>query len=280
MQTQAHPKNKLTTAGTALYWHFPMSFNCHKTSVALAETGLVAEKREVDLLAAHHLRPSYMAINPKGLVPCLQLPNAVTLADSADIIMHLAEHVNDRVSLLPPAWSEARKTAEAWFARGRTLPIERLTFARKALPGGAGLIDLRIATIRQCLADPETPRELIPHYQSRLDGYLASGKGFQSRSEAEYTDAMREALESEVRKEVDDLEALLAFNARPFIAGDAYSVADCMWTAILARLSFVGLAGWWADGQRASVGAYFDRVRARPSYAMAGVLHERPRRPE
>ena len=158
--------------------------------------------------------------------------------------------------------------------------MERLTYARKALPGGAGLIDLRIATIRQYLVDPETPRELIAHYQSRLEGYLPSGKGLQSRGEAAYTDAMREALEGEVRAEIDDLEALLVSDARPFIAGAAYSLADCMWTAILARLSLVGLAGWWADGRRASVGAYFDRVRARPSYATAGVLHEPLRRPE
>jgi glutathione S-transferase len=101
----------------------------------------------------------------------------------------------------------------------------------------------------------------------------------QSRGEAAYTDAMREALEGEMRGEIDDLEALLGSDARPFIAGAAYSLADCMWTAILARLSLVGLAGWWADGRRASVGAYFDRIRARPSYAMAGVPHERLRRP-
>jgi glutathione S-transferase len=255
-----------------------MSFNCHKTSVALAETGLPVEKRRIDLLAAHHLRPAYMAVNPKGLVPCLQLASGDTLADSADILLYLGEHATDRVALLPPAGSEARKTAEAWFARGRAVPIERLTYARKALPGGAGLIDLRIATIRQFLADPETPRGLLPHYEKRLEGYGSSSNGFQSRGEAAFTDAMREALEGEASKDVDDLEAILASDGRPFLAGDAYSLADCMWTAILARLGLVGMSGLWADGRRPAVTAYFDRLRARPSYAEAGVLHERVRR--
>ena len=279
MKTQARSEN-LLTADAAVYWHFSMSFNCHKTSVALAEAGLVVKEEVVDLLAAQQLGPSYMAINPKGLVPCLQLPSGETLVDSADIITYLAEHVTNRIALLPPAGSEARKTAEAWFARGRELPMERLTFARKALPGGPGLIDLRIATIRECLADPETPQKLIPHYQRRLNGYLASGKGSRSRGEAEYTDAIREALASEVRVVLDELEALLASDARPFIAGNAYSIAECMWTAILARLSLVGLAGWWTGNQRPAVRTYFDRLRGRPSYAAAGVIHERVRRPE
>jgi glutathione S-transferase len=280
MQTQSHAHDKVAAAGVALYWHFPMSYNSHKASVALAETGFAVEKRAVDLLGAHHLRPAYMAVNPKGLVPCLQLAGGTTLADSADIVMYLGEHATDRISLLPPPGSAARKVAEEWFARARALPIERLTYARKALPGGPGLIDLRIKTIRDCLADPATPHELLPHYQTRLDGYLTSAKGFQSRGESEYTHAMREELEDGVRKQVDELDSLLSSDARPFIAGDVYSIADCMWTAVLARLGLVGLTGWWSDGQRTAVAAYFERLRARPSYALAGVVHDRVRRPE
>jgi glutathione S-transferase len=194
--------------------------------------------------------------------------------------MYLAEHVTDRISLLPPPGSDARKTAEAWFARARQVPIERLTYARKALPGGASLIDLRIATIKECLADSATPRELLPHYQTRLDGYIGTSTGFQSRGESAYTDGMREELESGVRKDVDDLDALLASDTRPYIAGEAYSIADCMWTAIIARLGLVGMNSLWSDGQRPALAAYFERLRARPSYALAGVMHERVRKPE
>lgn len=249
-----------------LYWYFPMSVNCDKTGLALEESGYPVERRQVDLTASEQLSPAYMAINPAGLVPCLQLPGGVTLADSGDILLHLAEHATERGSLLP-ADDLDRATALAWFGRGRALPIEQLTFAYKALPGGDEMIARRDAAIERHLADPATPEELRPHYRRRLAG--CQGRKDAGHAGADSDDARRLSLTAEVRAVVGALEADLA-DGRPFLAGAAYSLADCMWTALLARLHMIDLDSWWADRPR--VATYFARMKARPSYAAVGIV--------
>jgi glutathione S-transferase len=140
------------------------------------------------------------------------------------------------------------------------------------VPGGDKLVAMRISAIERHLADPATPAMLLPHYERRLDGYLSKATGFQSRSEADFTDELRNALEASVQGVVDALEALLAKDVRPFIAGDAYSVVDCLWTALLARISFIGLPSWWAGAARPFIAAYVHREDAR-----ATELRERRR---
>ncbi len=56
--------------------------------------------------------------------------------------------------------------------------------------------------------------------------------------------------------------------ARPFLVGAAYSLADCFATAALARFRLHGFEDWWSGTPLAD---YEARMRARPSYAAAGV---------
>jgi len=71
----------------------------------------------------------------------------------------------------------------------------------------------------------------------------------------------------ELETRLDDLSDVVDTNA--FVASDAYSIADVMWTVTLARVDMLGL-----DAQlraRPAVAAYYQRVSERPSFAAASI---------
>ena len=67
-----------------------------------------------------------------------------------------------------------------------------------------------------------------------------------------------------------DLVARLAeaLAARPFLAGESWSLADSFATAALARFRLHGFESWWAG---TPVADYYARMKARSSFAAAEV---------
>jgi glutathione S-transferase len=74
------------------------------------------------------------------------------------------------------------------------------------------------------------------------------------------------AHERVVEERLDELEALLG--QQTWIAGETYSLADVVWTVGLARLVFFELE---PTKGRPALKKYFDRLKARPSYASADI---------
>jgi len=65
--------------------------NPRRARIFLAEKGIEVEKRQVDLAAGAQLRPEFMAINPFGTVPVLELDDGTRLHDNASIARYLEE---------------------------------------------------------------------------------------------------------------------------------------------------------------------------------------------
>jgi tetrachloro-p-hydroquinone reductive dehalogenase len=62
-----------------------------------------------------------------------------------------------------------------------------------------------------------------------------------------------------------------------FLAGETYSLADLAWTCVLARLKMLGLFEAFLEPDRMpQIGAYYERLRSRPSFEAAGVWEGRP----
>ena len=62
-----------------------------------------------------------------------------------------------------------------------------------------------------------------------------------------------------------------------YLAGESYSLADLAWTCIFARLKMLGIAdSFWGAGRLPRIDAYYDRLRARPSFDKAGVWERSP----
>ncbi len=80
------------------YWR---SGAAYRTRIALNLKGLEYEQRDVDLRARAHKTPEYLALNPQGMVPALEVEGAV-LTQSVAILEWLEESYPEP-ALLPSA---------------------------------------------------------------------------------------------------------------------------------------------------------------------------------
>ncbi len=74
-----------TLYGTAI------SGNCWKPAFMLRQRGLPFRWVEVDILSGASRTPEFLAMNPNGRVPLLQLPDGRRLAESNAMLVHLGE---------------------------------------------------------------------------------------------------------------------------------------------------------------------------------------------
>lgn len=67
------------------------SGNCWKPAVLMKQTGQAFEWVEVDLLKGESRTPQFLALNPNGKVPLLEVAPGQTLAESNAMLCYLAE---------------------------------------------------------------------------------------------------------------------------------------------------------------------------------------------
>jgi len=72
-------------------FHMQASGNCWKPRVALHQLGHAFELIDVDIMTGETRTEAYLAMNPNGRVPLLQLPDGRYLAESNAMLIHLAE---------------------------------------------------------------------------------------------------------------------------------------------------------------------------------------------
>jgi glutathione S-transferase len=89
-----------------LYDYGP-SANCYKVRLALGQLGIPYEKVPVDIFAGETLTPEYLAKNPSGRTPVLELDSGECLAESNAIVVYLVEGT----SLMP---TDAIERARVW----------------------------------------------------------------------------------------------------------------------------------------------------------------------
>jgi glutathione S-transferase len=180
----------------------------------LAEKGLTAQIVDIDLRSGRHLEPGYLAINPQGLVPMLELDDGTRITENIAIAVYL----------------EALQPSPGLFGRN---PLERArVFQWNARLEFEGLLPLadRIRNSHPVFKDRALPGpvayEQIPQLADRADTRV---KRFLS--------ILSERLED-----------------REFIASDAYSFADITAVAFIdflkpARLEIPAdlqpLRGWY-----------------------------------
>jgi glutathione S-transferase len=85
------------------------SGNCHKVRLAMDVLGLPFRWHEVDILKAETRTPEFLAMNPNGRVPVLQIDDHTFLAESNAIVCYLADG-----SRLWPGDRLARAQALQW----------------------------------------------------------------------------------------------------------------------------------------------------------------------
>ena len=87
------------------------SGNCYKVRLTCAELGLPLTLVDIDILQGESRTPQFLAMNPNGKVPLLQLPDGRYLAESSAMLYYLAEGT----SLLPQDRYERAQTLQWMF---------------------------------------------------------------------------------------------------------------------------------------------------------------------
>jgi glutathione S-transferase len=67
------------------------SGNCYKVRLALEQLGFAYQWHEVDLLGGETRNPDFLALNPNGKVPVIELPGGERLTESNAILCYLAK---------------------------------------------------------------------------------------------------------------------------------------------------------------------------------------------
>jgi glutathione S-transferase len=88
------------------------SLSCH---VALAESGLPYEAQAVLIRKGEQQSAAYLALNPRGLVPALQVSEGEVLTEAVAILQYVADQAPER-ALLPPLGTLERARAQEWLS--------------------------------------------------------------------------------------------------------------------------------------------------------------------
>lgn len=183
------------------------SGNCYKPRLLLAKLGRPFRHVEVNSITGETRRTAFLARNPNGKVPLLELEDGRLLAESNAMLLHLAEGTR-----FLPQDSYQRALVYQWlfFEQYSHEPYIAVRRALKKYPE------------RASQATPERMAQLLEGGNHAL--------GVMERQLAE----------------------------TPFIAGDAFSIADI---ALFAYTQDAAYAGYDMT-QFAHVGGWLDRVRA------------------
>lgn len=186
----------------------------------MAEKGLDVPKVEVDLRGGENRKGPFLAVNPAGQCPALELDDGTVLAEITAICEYVDELKKDTPSLIGDT-PEERALTRMWTRR----------------------IDLNIV-------------------EPAANGFRFSEglKMFQERIRC--IPQAADELKATARDKLAWLDGLMA--GKPFIAGAKLTMADIL---LFAFIDFMGKVGQPLDPALKNVGAWYERMKARPSAA-------------
>lgn len=229
-----------------------------KVKLVLAEKNLEWKGHLLNLLTFENLQPSYMRLNPRGVVPTL-IHNSRILTDSAVIVRYLDENFPEpRLVSTEP---ESQEAMQNWIELQNQLPMREIMYGN--YPGLTGIVLQRSLRLKQKVLSQridEANHELQALYKAKLEDINQWLSTISDKRAIAHTN-------EKIAPMLDRLEAQLA--ETEWLCGTTYSLADTVWTAVLNRLEELKFSYLWANGARPHLNAYLNRVKRRPSFKAA-----------
>ena len=228
-------------------YHNDKSTCSQKVRLCLAEKSIAWLSRHINIPKEENLSPAYLALNPNGVVPTL-VHDGTAIPESTVICEYLDE-VFPTEPRLSPIDAKARATMRVWLRYIDEVPsmaIRVPTFQNVILP--------RYQKMSQAEFDAFANRNPLRKSFLRRMGRT----GF-SREDYELAiEQLHQALER--------MEG--ALSKGPWLVDDHYGIADICVVPVLQRLEDLGMAEMWQT-KRPRVASWYERMRARPAYAIA-----------
>lgn len=245
-----------------ILYNLEPSLCSQKVRLALAEKGVAYASRTVDIgPRLENYEPWYARINPDLVVPTL-VHDGTPVVDSAQIVRYVDRAFDG--PQLAPADPSARERMEYLVDRADALAIRELSYARP--PGLLAWLPRLTMVRRRWVLRRNLRRnpDLAGVYRRKLADVDAWGESLA-------TPRAIEAIRRDVADALAEVDHTLS-DGRSFLCGGGWSLADLMWTVVVARLRMLG----WSEQLAAlpHLVAWYERMRARPSFRQA-VLVER-----
>lgn len=230
-------------------YHNNISVCAQKVRLVLAEKDLPWTNHHIDLRSGDQLKPEFLRVNPKGLVPVLVHDGEVVIESS--LICEYLDDVFPRKSLKPRS----------------PLQLARMRLWQKAVDEGlhvaCGTISFAAIFAKQ-LKDGLTKEQL----EARLAKMPEPARRERQRQLLQLgLDApfVKDAIKLH-DKLVGEMEA--ALKNGPWLMGEQFTLADVVMAPYVERLDRLTLSGLW-EPQRPRVGQWFKALKARPSFVKA-----------
>lgn len=223
-----------------------------KVRLALHEKRVAFDSHNIDLRAGDQFDPDYLKLNPNAVVPTLvdARDGDEKIVTESSVILHYLEDTCPGPSLLPDAPFD-RARMRLWMKRVDDVvhpSIGNLTHATVYRPAFLALDEDGRAARLAKIPDENRRQRFAAVYKDGLDAPIVVG-----------------AVKA-LNRLVVDMEAALADS--DFLAGPAYSLAECAVTPYANRLFDLGVLELWAT-TAPRVFAWFGAIRDRASFAPA-----------
>ncbi len=234
----------------ALY-HFDRSTAAQKVRIALAEKGLTWESRyiETDFAKREQLKPEYLELNPRGVVPTL-VHDGKVIRESNVILEYLEDVFPDPP--LRPADPFRRAEMRLWTKRiDETVHVDSRTVGQ--------CIAMRYRVLE---ADPDIVKQHydnMPELVRRNNDLINNEKGVDSPLLPQAIRTFKHLFQ-----EIDETLA-----DRTWLVGDMFSLADISMVVYVNRLTSFQMAPLWDHLERLK--AWNARIVSRPSYLKAVI---------
>lgn len=232
-------------------FHFSGSTCSQKTRIFLRLKGIDWTSHHLNLAAKEHLKPYYMGINPRGLVPAL-IHDGKVIIESNDILTYLEEAFPDP-ALIPGAKADQ---LHAMLKREDDLHL-----------------DIRALTMRFVFPAFLTKRREkdISTYETSGTGTIGGESDPHRAIEAKFwrdmnvhgkiTDEQARRAYERFSDVLDEFDTVLMRS--DFMLGADVSLVDIAWYIYARRLM---AAGYPLHAKHSAVGAWFDRLHADPNF--------------
>ena len=226
-------------------YHYPNSTCAQKINLCLFEKELTVQRHLVDLSEFRHLEPEFLRLNPSGMVPVL-VDDGRVIPESRVINEYLEERFPDRPLL--PADPYARARVRLW-----TKFIDEVPNLAVFLPTFNTF--LRPLFLRRAA-------EELDELAARMPDRKRAGRWPRLVRDGFPEDDIISAYEA-LKSTVDRMETALANG--PWLAGEAYTLADVDMIPFIMRTEHLGRKDLW-EKRRPRVRDWLVRVKRRPSF--------------
>ncbi len=259
-------------------YHNALSLCSMKTRVCLAELGVPYESHPIDLIETggyQTLSRAFLKVNPGGTVPVL-LHHGHPVYESHEQIRYAAAHAAPGAPALVPADPAAKREMERWIDRS-SLTDDPIAHPETSIGNVAPRLTLQLfAAMIERIPYRRIVEGLLFHFDKKRPVLFMTLKARGLERFHRLTPIVRLLADGRrhAHTHLDALEAQFAATGGPWILGETFSLADVSWMVIFERLRQVDAEHvFLGGGRRPACTAYWERLKARPSYAAAILGH-------